>query len=147
MINYKTGNILDFTEEAIGHGCNCRQVMGAGVAKAIKQKFPELYKADLSFTYKPELRLGRASKAHLSNGKVGYNLYTQLNYGSGLQISYDAIRESLKYVFEDMVQLGLSSLALPRIGAGLGGGDWNKILSIIEKVSNEYNIDITIYSL
>jgi len=43
MITYKVGDILDFSEDAFGHGCNCQNTMGSGVAKAVRAKNPFMY--------------------------------------------------------------------------------------------------------
>ena len=45
MIEYKNGDLLNVTEGIILHGCNGQGVMGAGVAKAIKMKYPEAFTA------------------------------------------------------------------------------------------------------
>ncbi len=147
MTFYKTGNILKFTEDAVGHGCNCLKTMGAGVALAIKKEFPEMYKADLNFPSIYKNRLGLFSFTTLSNKKVGYNLYTQLNYGKGKQLDYNALESSLSKVFRHMNMLGLKTIALPKIGAGYGGGDWAMILNIIEAQAVLEKIDVSIYSL
>lgn len=41
---------LDGRFDVIVHGCNCQCAMGAGIAKSIKETFPEAYKADLATT-------------------------------------------------------------------------------------------------
>ena len=38
MIMEKRGNLLESTEDFIAHQVNCKGVMGAGVAKQIKNK-------------------------------------------------------------------------------------------------------------
>ncbi len=148
MLNYKKGNLLDFTEDAVGHGCNCMCVMGAGVAKAIKQRFPEMYEKDLQTRGIPEeKKLGTITYGRLPGNKWGFNLYTQLSYGRGLQLSYGALKTAIGETLYTLKEFGLKNLALPRIGAGLAGGDWNKIAAILEEESNTHGIDITIYSL
>lgn len=149
MITYKTGDLMQFTEDAFGHGCNCQKTMGSGVALAVRKKFPELYRDDQNDKRTPQERLGHSGWAQLSNGKFGYNLYTQLHYlpRGKCHLDYNALKSALEDVCNDMIDCNLKTLALPRIGAGLAGGDWNKILPIIEHASKVSGIDITIYSL
>ena len=46
----KQGDLLQYAQEGVFdviiHGCNCFCTMGAGIAKAIKARFPEAYQAD-----------------------------------------------------------------------------------------------------
>ena len=45
------GNLLDFPNgiNNIAHSCNCRMIMGGGIAKQIKERYPEAYQADVDF--------------------------------------------------------------------------------------------------
>ncbi len=52
MITYKTGSLLEASEKYIGHGVNAQGQMGSGVAKAVREKWPEafqVYRRDLSY--------------------------------------------------------------------------------------------------
>ena len=119
--------------DVIVHGCNCMCTMGAGIAQSIKKEFPEAYKADLQTPKADETKLGTCSFA-VSNTNYGIitivNAYTQYNWrGSGVLADYDAIRSCLKWV---KTNFGGKRIGLPKIGAGLARGDWNKISNIIE---------------
>jgi O-acetyl-ADP-ribose deacetylase (regulator of RNase III) len=52
---------LDGRFEVIIHGCNCQCVVGAGIAKAIKQTFPEAYNADKATAKGSRTKLGSLS--------------------------------------------------------------------------------------
>ena len=126
--------------DAIIHGCNCQCVMGAGIAKAIRISFPEAYTADLATKHiKPELKLGSYTAAEICRqqryGKPDVyfhvvNAYTQLGYGAGVQVSYTALARVL-----DMINYSYKGckIAYPKIGAGLGGGKWSTIETIIDE--------------
>ena len=47
--------------DLIIHGCNCFCTMGAGIAKTIKEKFPEAYRADLETEKGARSKLGQIS--------------------------------------------------------------------------------------
>ena len=70
--------------------------MGAGIAKSIKEHFPEAYKADLSTVKGDKSKLGSFSLAnHVIDNKelIIINAYTQFHWkGSGTKADYDAIR-------------------------------------------------------
>jgi len=136
--NIIIGNLIDLVEQGhldiIIHGCNCFHVMGAGVAKEIKARYPRAYKADCGFTCKGDItKLGHYSWAIVS-APDGHtftiiNAYTQFKYGvGGPHVDYSAI----KLVFEAIAsQYTGKRIGYPLIGAGFGGGDWNIIQPII----------------
>lgn len=43
MIKIVKGDILQASEDIIGHQVNCQGVMGAGLAKQIRNKYPHVY--------------------------------------------------------------------------------------------------------
>lgn len=120
--------------DLIIHGCNCFCTMGAGIAKTIKQKFPEAYKADLKTEKGNESKLGTISFAESETSKgnlIVVNGYTQFNWrGNGNKADYEAIRKVFRTVKEKFSGL---RIGYPAIGAGLAGGDWNIISDIINQ--------------
>jgi O-acetyl-ADP-ribose deacetylase (regulator of RNase III) len=139
-IIYKQGDLLKCEEEILVHGCNCKGVMGAGVAKAIREKYPIVFKryksfCNSSFTrgYTPKDLLGIVQPVKCPDGKVVANAFTQENYGreSGvIYVSYPAVRKVFQYLNS---QKHHGQIALPKIGSQLAGGDWATIEKIIEE--------------
>lgn len=118
--------------DVIVHGCNCQRVFGAGVARAIREAFPEAYAEDLKTPLGPG-KLGGYSFAviPLSNGAVTVvNAYTQNSVGFGLQVDYSALARVFSKINEDFDGL---RIGYPKIGSGLGGGDWEIIRDIIDR--------------
>jgi O-acetyl-ADP-ribose deacetylase (regulator of RNase III) len=118
--------------DVVVHGCNCRGIMGGGIAAQVAKRWPEAAQADRE--------LSRTSKADDMLGTIGFvqrdallsfvivNGYTQLNPGACAD--YEAIR----LVFREVKQrLCGKRIGYPKIGAGIGGGDWNVISQIIEE--------------
>jgi len=110
------------------HGCNCFCTMGAGLAKQIKLAFPQAYEQDLKTKKGSRDKLGKYSGV-VYNDLIVINAYTQYNYGNGVQVDYDAIRKVFKKLKKDF---GDKTIIYPRIGAGLGGGNWDIISTIID---------------
>ena len=131
------GDLIQLAEEGrfdvIVHGCNCQCVMGKGIAKTVKAKFPEAYRADCATTKGDASKLGSIS--HASVDRDGHrvtvvNGYTQVQWrGSGSKVDYDAIRSVFQAVKQ---QFGGQRIGYPLIGAGLAGGDWSRIAQIID---------------
>jgi O-acetyl-ADP-ribose deacetylase (regulator of RNase III) len=130
-IEYIKGDLLQTEVRHLIHGCNARGVMGSGVAKAIRDKYPQAYQ-DYSDTYDNYgLDLGSIVVSVQDDGKVIHNAITQKDYGrdpSRVYVSYWAIAE----VFRKINQWGIKEIAMPKIGSGLANGDWNVIEAIIE---------------
>ncbi|MFO6423575.1 macro domain-containing protein [Motilimonas sp. KMU-193] len=125
--------------DVIIHGCNCQCAMGAGIAKAIKNVFPEAYEADCQTKKGARDKLGSVSFAKVvRNDRTIYivNAYTQFHWkGTGVKVDYEAIRKSMKSIKEKFTGM---RIGYPLIGAGLAGGDWSVISSIIdEELQNE----------
>ncbi|MEM8557748.1 MAG: macro domain-containing protein [Bacteroidota bacterium] len=116
----------------IVHGANCQCTMGAGIAKAIRKQFPEAYEVDLATEKGDRTKLGTISTARVERGDVAFtvaNGYTQFHWrGRGVKADYDAIRSVFRHVRS---QFSGQRIGYPMIGAGLAGGDWARIASII----------------
>lgn len=140
MILKKQGNILSNTSGIIVHGCNAAGVMGSGIAKQIKDMYPAAYAR-----YKQEeqfsgLKLGTYITCcvipEVNNELFIVNMITQQRYGKDGKkyVSYDAIDEGFTKLFAELETTGIQNLPVrfPAIGAGLGGGNLDVILSIIQ---------------
>lgn len=129
-IKYRRGNVLESDIRHIVHGCNCRGVMGSGVARAIRDAYPQAYNDYLQEHNSNGLMLGNIIISVQDDGTVIYNALTQQRYGRDAvrYVSYWAIAEA----FSKLESFGVEAIAMPRIGAGLGGGDWQVISAIIE---------------
>ena len=135
-IEYVKGDLLQTEVNHIIHGCNSRGVMGSGVAKVLREKYPQAYK-DYIFKYNNYgLELGSIIASVQDDGKVIHNAITQKDYGrldNHVYVSYWAIAEA----FHKINSLRIKEIAMPKIGAGLANGDWNVISAIIENTLTE----------
>lgn len=144
----KQGDIFECMHEwdAIAHGCNCFCVMGGGIAVPVRLKFPEAYMADLATTCGDKAKIGTYTSAK-SRGKLVYNLYTQYGTNSNGQQSdlfeYDGFREIMYNLNKELSLYGPDLvLGMPRIGAGLCGGNWEEIKKIIVEECKDINVII-----
>jgi O-acetyl-ADP-ribose deacetylase (regulator of RNase III) len=135
MIKYIDGDLVKDAElfDVIAHCCNCFCTMGAGIAPQIKTKFPEAYKADCETINGDTNKLGTIS--YTENTKpIVVNLYGQFDYTGRrtgqMDLDYTALRSALREMKNKFSGL---LFGLPKIGAGLAGGDWDVIEAIIEE--------------
>jgi O-acetyl-ADP-ribose deacetylase (regulator of RNase III) len=158
MIQYKIGDVVYAVQsgevDAIGHQANCFNTMNSGVAKAIRKRLPCAWDADQLTVKGDRSKLGTISVGQLRDiagnptGLV-YNLYGQYNYGYDARgyTNYEALRGALMHMRDDLLTGdNLRKVGFPKIGAGLGGGDWDTIVGIIGEVFDE-RFNVTIYTL
>lgn len=146
MIHYIQGDLFDTDAEIIAHGCNCRGGFGSGVAKTVSIKYPKARYSYLDKFDEDGWRLGEVQFVRQWNDKIIANCATQDAYlPRGIcHADYYAIRKAMILV-KDYAKKNSYKIAIPKIGAGLAGGDWNKIEEILNEVFNDY--DVTVYYL
>ena len=126
--------------DLIMHGCNCHNTMGSGIARQIREYFPDAYKADTvyseQFKNRPYEKLGNYSYTRWHDGDhatfLVVNAYTQFDYlPRGMDhfeyASFAVILQKLHHFY------GNYDIGMPRIGCGLAGGDSERILGMIEE--------------
>lgn len=152
-MKYVYGDLLESNCSHIIHGCNAQRVMNAGIAKAIRTKWPGVWK-DYSSAPDDIMQPGNIIWTAPNNGDENpyriISAITQKYYGRDTArryVSYDAIDKCLRGAAFgiDMSHSSNSTIAMPMIGAGLGGGDWGVISSIIKSVEEDFNIEFNIY--
>ena len=148
-IEYRKGDLLTSDEKIILHGCNACGVFRSGIAKSIRESFPNAYKVYMKQYENNGLNLGDVIWDFESKKIIG-NLVTQESYGrdKAQYVDYNAIRIAIKNVNNIITTISndeLPRVGLPLIGAGLGGGKWSIISSIIEEEST--NFQPVVYTL
>jgi O-acetyl-ADP-ribose deacetylase (regulator of RNase III) len=135
-----------FGAEALAHGCNCQGSMGAGIAVGFKERYPAMFeeyrrrcKADPR-----EFNLGDCFLWREEGKPAIFDLATQEKYFRA-RATYDAVETSLRAMRASADAAGIRSIAMPRIGAGLGGLSWKKVRAIIEVVFAEWPGDLYVY--
>jgi O-acetyl-ADP-ribose deacetylase (regulator of RNase III) len=133
-------------------GVNCQGVMGSGIAKEIRAKWPDCYSSYLTHCNEMKTRnslLGSVNFYDAAPGLLIANCFTQNHYGKDDKkyVSYPAIHRALTTVMTQAIAFDLP-VHYPLIGAGLGGGDWAIISDIIDSVFESHvEIERTLWLL
>lgn len=140
-ITYVYGDILDSDARAICHQVNCCGVMGAGLAKQIASRFPEvkrLYQKRCFGKSKPSL-LGTVQAIPVSDSQYVLNIFGQVDYGRDRRYTdYEALRTALSTIQE---YFRGHRIAIPfKMGCGLAGGDWSTVLDIIKETLTDCRV-------
>lgn len=133
MIEYKTGDILGERSQALVNTVNCVGVMGRGVALQFKKAFPDNFKA-----YEQACKLGKVVPGTMfvhetnspTNPRFIINFPTKRHWRGNSRI--EDIESGLRALVSDLRRLSIESVAIPALGCGLGGLDWNRVRPLIE---------------
>lgn len=137
------GDMLTGVDKGIiVHGCNAVGVMGSGIAKLIKDKWPEVFMSYARHCMDIEHRidrLGTVDFVQVSDNLYIANAITQEIYAgyqgqrhSGPYVSYDAVSRCFNKIGKFAKDHGLM-VNYPLIGAGLAQGNWDIISERIDK--------------
>ena len=130
------GDIFTLKEvKNYAHGCNCAGVMGKGIALQFKIKFPLMYVKYKKKCSEGKFNLGDVYEYNYGDGYI-YNLGTQSSWRTKAKI--EAVEFSMRKMLDLASRKGVNAIALPKIGAGLGGLKWQDVKDVIEKMSSEF---------
>lgn len=140
MITYIRGDLMDAEEQVIAHGVNCTGHFGSGVAGAIKRTHPYVREQYLGLS---EHILGTCQFVEY-DGRIWVNAHTQQNKGyDGKQYAdLHAIAECLVEIDDYMHEHNLTTIAMPKIGCGLGGLQWDDVSLVVDEILEDYHIYI-----
>jgi O-acetyl-ADP-ribose deacetylase (regulator of RNase III) len=134
MIQYKSGNILTDDAEALVNTVNCVGVMGRGIALQFKNTFPENFKAYEAACKREEVQPGKMfifETNTLTNPKFIVNFPTKRHWRGKSRI--DDIRSGLDALVKELKVRKIQSIAIPPLGSGLGGLNWEEVRSLIDQ--------------
>lgn len=145
MISYVRGDLFEGNVELIGHGVNCQGGYGAGIAGIMVQKHPSARQSYVDKYRGEGWKLGDVQFVP-SNSKIIANCATQDHFfpRDRVHADYNAIKACMIQV-KEYAKLRNLRIGIPKIGAGLAGGNWAVIEMILNDVFQDY--DCTVYYL
>lgn len=166
MIKVINGDLLKSDAKIICHQVNCQGVMGSGLAKQIRAKYPHVYtkyKELCNEVKNSKDLLGIAqtissSPEGLGDGSIFdvfptiVNVFGQNYYGSnGVYTDYNALEVAFKkiavmpFVKNNWYN---ATIAMPfNIGCGLAGGSWDIVYNMLQKEFEHTNLELYKLSL
>jgi O-acetyl-ADP-ribose deacetylase (regulator of RNase III)/uncharacterized protein YwgA len=147
MIEFKTGNILNEDVEALVNTVNCVGIMGRGIALQFKDVFPNNFEAYLAACKKKEVQPGRMflfETERLTNPHYIINFPTKRHWKGKSRI--EDIESGLNALIDTIKTQKIHSIAIPPLGSGLGGLDWNVVKPlIVNALENIRNCKVVLY--
>ncbi|NES05639.1 MAG: macro domain-containing protein [Okeania sp. SIO2F4] len=146
MVEFKQGNLLEENIEALVNTVNCVGVMGKGIALQFKQAFPENFKQYKKACDAKQVQPGQMFTT--STGKLFpryiINFPTKRHWKGKSKI--EDIESGLKALIEDVKQLKIQSIAIPPLGCGNGGLNWEVVKPMIVNACAEFpDVQVVIF--
>lgn len=138
MIEYKKGNLLESEAEALVNTVNCVGVMGKGIALQFKQAFPDNFKK-----YEKACKNNLVTPGHMFvvptesilNPQFIINFPTKRHWKGKSNI--EDIKSGLIAIIKAIHEYDIKSVAIPPLGCGNGGLDWNEVQPLIEAAATQ----------
>ncbi len=160
MIEHRTGDLLKQLDlDGITECRNCFNTMGSGIALAVKNKWPEVFEADLATESGDKAKLGALSivDVNLDNGKkcLYMGIYGQYQYGIGQrQVNYEAIYRGFERIKQRATEEATTLnrpfvLGLPyKMACDRAGGSWLVLEAMLKTLfENDVTIKVVICRL
>jgi O-acetyl-ADP-ribose deacetylase (regulator of RNase III) len=147
MIEYKSDDILNDQAEALVNTVNCVGVMGRGIALRFKNAFPENFKAYALACKQDKVQPGRMfvyETGQLIPPRYIINFPTKRHWRGKSRMG--DIESGLKSLVKVIRRYNIRSVAIPPLGSGLGGLNWEQVKSRIEAAVEPFiDVQVIIY--
>ena len=140
----KIGNIFDSHSKTLVNTVNCVGIMGKGIARDFKDKYPLMFKDYVQRCKAGDIKPGHPYYYSDLCGTSIINFPTKDHWRSPSKLSY--IVDGLNWFRENYEELGITSIAFPPLGCGNGGLTWALVGPIMYTKLVDLPIDIEIYA-
>ncbi|MDI6752079.1 MAG: macro domain-containing protein [bacterium] len=138
------GDIFKSKSQTLVNTVNCVGIMGKGLALEFKKQFPDMFKEYEVQCRQGEIQLG---KPYLYKSLIPPWILlfpTKEHWRSVSNISN--IEKGLRYLEENYQEWGITSLAVPPIGCGLGQLDWKIVGRTLYRHLARLKIPVELYA-
>src|SRR5580698_5577411 len=147
MLREAAGNLLDARADALVNTVNTVGVMGKGIALQFKQAFPENFRVYEAACRRGEVRIGQmfvVETGLLEQPRLIINFPTKRHWRSHSRL--DDIRSGLADLRQILVDRQVRSVALPPLGCGNGGLDWQDVRPLIDSALSDLpGVEVVVY--
>ena len=147
MIQYKTGNLLNDSAEALINTVNTVGVMGKGIALQFKQAYPQMFKEYVRAHKESKLEIGKMhiyKLDELVGPKYIINFPTKQHWRAPSKIEF--IEKGLVDLVKVLDELNIGSIAIPPLGCGNGGLEWKQVQPLIVNAFKDKDIIVNLYN-
>lgn len=146
IIEYATGDILSHDAEALVNTVNCVGVMGRGVALQFKKAFPDNFRAYKAACDHGEVIPGQmfvTERTALDRPRYIINFPTKRHWRGRSRM--EDVEAGLADLVRVIRERGITSIAVPPLGAGLGGLPWAEVRKRIQAALGPLDVRVTVF--
>ncbi len=161
MIEFKSGNLLHSEKQTLVNTVNCVGVMGKGIALEFRNRYKEMYrdyearcrrqevKPGVPYRYPSLPETGQLTLAAFSEGSdpeidpVILNFPTKDHWRGKSKHEY--VVRGLESLRDNYQRWGIQSIALPALGCGNGGLDWQDVGPLMLDYLSDLDVPVEIY--
>ncbi|MFO1458883.1 MAG: macro domain-containing protein [Verrucomicrobiota bacterium] len=150
MIHHVSGDLLLSTSQAIAHGIAPNDHFDSGLALALRQDWPALYKDFRHYLHTAHPAAGGLWIWTRADGRRVINLFTQepapSEHARPGRATYHNLNLCLRELHKTVEKEGIRSLALPRLATGVGGLEWDQVEPLVRQHLGTLSIPVHIYT-
>ena len=144
MVKVLIGDIFESDAQTLTNTVNCVGVMGKGIAKQFKERFPDMYDDYVERCERGEVQLGRPYLYRQMYEPWVLNFPTKGHWRAVSKLS--DIRRGMKYLLDRYQEWGIESLAVPPLGCGNGQLDWRVVGPTIYRYLDQMEVSTELYA-
>ena len=144
MIRLVKGDLFQSTMQVLTNPVNCVGVMGAGLAKQFRARFPVMYNDYIGRCSRKVVRLGKPYLWRQPDGYGVLNFPTKQHWRD-LSRKEDIVA-GLVHLTQHCKEWSIESLAVPPLGCGLGGLPWADIGPVLMQHLEALDIPVELYT-
>lgn len=144
MISFIDGDLFSIEADILVNTINCFGIMSKGIALTFKKRYPEMF-----YNYQKACRTGQIEPGRLHiweapDGLTIVNFPTKRHWRNPSEYSY--IINGLVALHDFLLKRGKVRVAIPALGCGNGGLDWNKVSQLITDYLPDMDADIFVFN-
>jgi O-acetyl-ADP-ribose deacetylase (regulator of RNase III) len=139
-----SGDLFDSDAPALGHGVNVFGVMGAGIAVRFRREYPAMYEQYAAHCAQKLLQPGRVFYWKDPEKPDVYNIASQDAPGANARLEW--LEDGLDRALGHAATQGFDRIALPLIGCGIGGLQWDDVEPVYDALSTKHGVDIEVWT-
>lgn len=150
MLEFARGNIFEADVQALVNTVNTVGVMGKGIALQFSRQFPEIMPIYEAACKSGSLVVGTVQTIPLSRltGMSGpqfiINFPTKKHWKGNSKLEY--IESGLQSLRDEIAKHGITSIAVPPLGCGLGGLEWSDVRKlIVDSLADIRDVRVVVY--
>jgi O-acetyl-ADP-ribose deacetylase (regulator of RNase III) len=144
MVEIVTGDLFASGAQTLVNAVNCHGVMGKGIALEFKRRYPDMFRDYQERCARGAVRLSEPYLYRRSAEPHILNFPTKDHWRAPARL--DHIIAGVRYMQGQYMLWGVTSLAVPALGCGLGQLDWDSVCPVLTRMFGEFTIPVTLYA-